>query len=98
MLFILRFTNKSGTSALITQHYPAHVQWLKENESQILVAGSIRTDLDVPPIGGLWIVQAENKAEVESLFKTDPFWVNGLRQGYELLYWTKAFPDKTVPV
>jgi uncharacterized protein YciI len=98
MLFILRFTNKPGTSALITQHYPAHVQWLKENESHVLVAGSIRTDPDVPPIGGLWIVQAENKADVESLFKTDPFWVNGLRQGYELLYWTKAFPDKTVPV
>jgi hypothetical protein len=32
------------------------------------------------------------------MFQTDPFWVNGLRQGYEILYWSKAFPDKKVPV
>jgi hypothetical protein len=43
-------------------------------------------------------VRAESKAEVEELFSTDPFWVNGLRKGYEILYWYKAFPDKTVPV
>src|SRR5262245_37575933 len=98
MLFILRFTNKPEKATVLPQFYPAHVEWLKEHSSAILVAGAIRTDPDVPPIGGLWIVSAENKAEVEALFQTDPFWVNGLRQGYEILYWYKAFPDKTVPV
>jgi len=98
MLFILRFTNKPEKAALIPQLYPAHVQWLKERESKILVPGAIRSDPDAPPVGGLWIVNAESKAEVEQLFRTDPFWVNDLRQGYEILYWYKAFPDKTVPI
>jgi len=45
----------------------------------------------------VWIVGA-NKDEVEDLFRTDPFRVNGLRQEYEILYCCKAFPDKTVSV
>jgi uncharacterized protein YciI len=98
MLFILRFTNNPEKVALLPQYYPSHVQWLNEHESMILVPGAIRSDPDAPPIGGLWIVRAESKTEVEELFRTDPFWVNGLRQGYEILYWYKAFPDKAVPV
>jgi uncharacterized protein YciI len=98
MLFILRFHNNPDRVHLVPQYYPAHVEWLKERESAILVPGAIRTDPDKPPVGGLWIVRAESKAEVEELFKTDPFWVNGLRQGYEIYYWGKAFPDKTVPI
>jgi hypothetical protein len=98
MLFIARFTNKPERTAELPQHYPAHVEWLKKNESSILVPGAIRTELDANPIGGLWIVRAETKAEVEALFRTDPFWINGLRQSYEILYWSKAFPDKAVPI
>ena len=98
MLFILRFTNNPEKVGLVSQYYPAHVEWLKERESVILVPGAIRTEPDAPPLGGLWIVRAESKTEVEALFRTDPFWVNGLRQGYEILYWYKAFPDKTVAV
>jgi uncharacterized protein len=97
MLFILRFTNKPDVADRLPQLYPAHTQWLSEHP-QVLVPGAIRTDPEKPPIGGLWIVEAESKAEVESLFQTDPFWVNGLRQGYEILHWSKAFPDKKVPV
>ena|SRR6185503_5047892 len=98
MLFILRFTNNPERVHLVPQLYPAHVEWLKERESTILVPGAIRTDPEAPPVGGLWIVNAESKAEVEQLFKTDPFWVQGLRQGYEILYWSKAFPDKKVAI
>ena len=98
MLFILRFTNKRDQSELIGKYYPAHLDWLKEHESVVLVAGAIRAEADAPPVGGLWIVSADSKADVEELFRTDPFWVQGLRQSYEILFWSKAFPDKTVPV
>ena len=98
MLFILRFTNKPDPTGLVAKHYPAHVEWLKERQSMILVPGAIRREPDAPPVGGLWIEQADSKAQVEELFSTDPFWVNGLRESYEILYWSKAFPDKAVPV
>ena len=98
MLFILRFTNNPDRPELIGQYYPAHVEWLKERDSVILVPGATRTEPDAPPVGGLWIVRADSKSEVEALFRTDPFWLQGLRQSYEILYWSKAFPGKTVPV
>lgn len=98
MLFIARFTNNPEKLGLLGQYYPAHIEWLKERESVILVPGAVRTEPDAPPVGGLWIVRADSKAEVEALFRTDPFWVQGLRQSYEILHWSKAFPDKTVPV
>ena len=98
MLFILKFTNNPERLGLVPGLYPAHVEWLKERTDKILVPGAIRIDPNAPPVGGLWIVNAENKAEVEDLFKTDPFWVNDLRLGYEIYYWGKAFPEKTVPI
>ena len=98
MLFMLRFTNNPERLALGPQYFPAHVQWLKERESTILVPGALRTEPGTPSIGGMWIVRADSKAEVEALFQTDPFWVQGLRQSFEILHWDKAFPDKMVPV
>src|SRR5262245_2825685 len=79
MLFIGRFTNKPERAASISQYYPAHVEWLKQNDSVIIAAGSLRTEPAATPIGGLWIVRANSKSEVEALFQTDPFWVQGLR-------------------
>jgi uncharacterized protein YciI len=46
----------------------------------------------------VWIVEAKDRTGVERLFETDPFWVHGLRAAYEILLWSKAFPDERVPV
>ena len=98
MLFVVRFTDKPGTLPLRQQFLPAHVEWLDEQKSTILVAGSVRPEPDAAPVGGVWIVEAESKAAIETLLKSDPFWLNGIRQGYEILHWHKAFPDRKVPV
>jgi len=41
MNFIARFTNKPEAAALLRQHYPAHVEWLKQHDSAIIVAGTM---------------------------------------------------------
>jgi len=41
MIFIARFTNKPEAAALLRQHYPAHVEWLKQHDSAIIVAGTM---------------------------------------------------------
>jgi len=73
MLFIARFTNNPERAGLVSQYYPAHVEWLKQHEDKILIPGALRPEPDAPPVGGCWIVRADNKAEVETLFRTDPF-------------------------
>ncbi|KAB2934128.1 MAG: hypothetical protein F9K21_11765 [Rhodocyclaceae bacterium] len=98
MLFIVRVMDKPECLATRKQFLPAHLHWLEKHQQTVLVAGSLRSEADAVPVGGLWVVEAQSKAEVESLFLTDPFWVHGLRQSFEVLYWSKAFPERRVPV
>jgi uncharacterized protein YciI len=74
------------------------MRWLEEHQSVILSAGSLRIDAESAPIGALWIVSAQSKEAVEDLFRSDPFWQQGLRQSFEIHYWSKAFPERTMTV
>jgi uncharacterized protein YciI len=98
MLFAVRVTDKAGTSAIRQKFLPAHLRWLEEHQSSVLVAGALRGDAHSAPIGALWIVSAETKEEAEDLFRSDPFWQQGMRQSFEILQWTKAFPERRVTV
>ena len=98
MLYAVRFFDRPDRLAVRQQYLKAHVAWLDEHRERILVGGSLRDAPGETPVGGLWIVEAESKKDVEELFATDPFWVNGLRERYEILFWSKAFPDRKVPV
>jgi len=98
MLFIVRFTDNLEQLSTRERFMPAHLQWLEQHQQAILVAGSVRPEPDAAPVGGVWIVEARSRAEVEALFLTDPFWVHGLRRSVEVLHWSKAFPERKVPV
>jgi len=62
------------------------------------VAGSLGHEPGQAPVGGCWIVEAADKAAVEGLVRTDPFWIEGLRAACDVFHWSKAFPDRTVPL
>ena len=98
MLFVVRFTDHQQRLATRKQFLPAHLEWLEAHNKKVLVPGSLRPEPDAAPIGAFWIVEAENKNEVEHLLQSDPFWVQGLRQRYEILHWSKAFPERQVLV
>ena len=94
MLFVIRFVDKADTQNVRAQHFEAHLNWLEERKQSILVAGSLREQPGADPIGAWWVVEAESRSEVEELYRSDPFWTNGLRESVEILYWSKAFPDQ----
>lgn len=98
MLFIVRFTDKPESLPLRQEFLHSHLQWLERHQTTILVAGSLRPEPSAAPVGACWVVEAQSASEVEALFQTDPFWVRGLRAGYEILHWSKAFPERRVPV
>lgn len=98
MLYAVRFHDRPERLPVRRQQLQAHVKWLDEHRDVVLVGGSLRNELDEEPVGGLWLVQAPDKAAVEGLLRTDPFWVHGLRQSYEILHWCKAFPERQVSV
>ena len=98
MLFIVRFVDKPECAEIRKEFLPAHINWLDEHHSVVRVPGSLRTEPNTTPVGAVWIVEAQNKVEIEALIRNDPFWINGLRQSYEVLYWSKAFQDRQVHV
>ncbi len=94
MLYVIRFTDKADRRKIRERYLDAHLAWLERQRQPILAAGSLRETPDSDPGGGLWVVEAESRQAVESLFLTDPFWVHGLRGSVEILHWSKAFPDQ----
>ena len=98
MLFAVRFTDKPNQPAVRKQYLQAHIDWLYEVKDKVLVGGSLRHEPQDSPVGGLWIVEAESKEDIDRLIESDPFWIHGLRDHYEILHWSKAHPERMVPV
>lgn len=98
MLFIVQFEDKAGVAELRQKLLQEHFAFLDRCKDKVLVAGSVREIPSDQPLGGLWIIEAENEAEVREIFKDDPFWVNGLRASVRINRWVKAFPDRKTPV
>ena len=98
MLYAVRFVDRPDRLATRRAQFAAHLDWLDRNRDRALVAGSLRPDPGGDPVGGLWIVEAASRDDVEALLRTDPFWVHGLRASHDVWHWSKAFPDRRVPV
>ena len=94
MLFVVRFTDKPDSLPIREQYLKAHISWLDERRDSILVAGSLRDDLNSDPVGAFWVVAAECKDQVHDIYKSDPFWTNGMREKAEVYHWSKAFDEK----
>lgn len=90
MLFAVIFKDRPGHGHVRAAHLSAHVDWLEQNQACIPVGGSLRTEPSEVPIGGLWIADAPSREALDTLLKTDPFYLAGLRESYEILHWSKA--------
>jgi uncharacterized protein len=90
MLFAVIFNDKPGQGRVRAAHLQAHIDWLERHKEVVRVAGSLRRAPEAVPKGGLWIAEAASKAQLEALIESDPFFVAGLRQSYEVLHWSKA--------
>jgi len=95
MLFVARFTDKPDIAEKRAELLQSHFDWLAANDDKVLLAGSIRTDVGGDSLGGLWIIEANSKAEAEQVYQNDPFFANGLRAKVEVFHYVKAHPDKT---
>jgi uncharacterized protein YciI len=72
---------------------PDHLAFLERHADEIKAAGPLRKADDGAPAGGLWLVDAADKAAVDKLVRDDPFWPTGLRRSVSVLEWTRVFAD-----
>ena len=86
MLYVVRFIDWPDRQHTRAQFRAEHIGWLETHKDTILVAGSLRPEHGDDAVGGLWVVEAKDKPTIEVLLQSDPFWVHGLRQSYEILH------------
>ncbi len=94
MLFAVIFKDKLNQVELRARFLQAHIQWLEAHKEIVPIGGSLRHEPGQAPIGGLWIAEANSKQQLDELIQTDPFFTAGLRQSYEVLYWSKANEER----
>ena len=84
------FTDIADGAAIRAVHTEAHQAYLRKYKGSIVLAGAMRPEPGGTPKGGLWIFEADSKAEVEAIVAEDPFQVHGLRATTEILAWGTA--------
>jgi uncharacterized protein YciI len=96
MLFVVLLIDKPDHAQVRADHLQSHIIWLERHKDVIQVAGSLGREPSETPKGGLWIAQADSKQLIDELLQTDPFYLAGLRQSYEILHWSKANSERQV--
>ncbi|WP_147125386.1 YciI family protein [Shimia ponticola] len=81
--------NPATDKSVRTEVFPEHLAFLKENADRVRDAGTLFFG-DTSRFGGMWIVEAQTRDEVEALVHADPFWPTGLRLSYDILEWRKV--------
>ena len=84
------FTDRADGGDIRAAHTEAHQAYLRQYKGQIVLAGALRPEPGGTPKGGLWIFEAETKAEVEKIIAEDAFQVQGLRASTEIFAWGTA--------
>jgi uncharacterized protein YciI len=93
MLFAVLFEDNADRAEEVRrQHMQAHIGFLQRSAAMIKAAGPLR-DSEGAPAGGLWVVEAIDREQVEQLVRDDPFWPTGLRRSVRVLAWLQVFAD-----
>lgn len=96
MLFAVILKDAPSQPETRQKYLPDHIRFSEANADKILLAGSLSSEIGGGAAGGLWIVEAKDRAAVESLCHEDPFWIAGLRSAIEIYQWGREFPDQPV--
>nr|WP_254448981.1 YciI family protein [Thalassococcus sp. S3] len=93
MHFVVLFTDATDADPGLRQrHMEKHLAFLEEHSDRIIAAGPL-TETEGTSAGGLWLVNAKDEEEIESLIRSDPFWTTGLRDTHRILRWKQVFAN-----
>ena len=72
----------------------AHVAYAKQHP-ELLIGGGLKPEVDADFCGALWVIETDEKEDVEKLIVNDPFYHPEYRS-YEIFTWGKLLEDQTV--
>lgn len=96
MLFVVYRLDRPGMAETRQSVRPAHLNYMKSIADRVRAGGPLLADDGATSIGGLMVVEAESRAEVEALVRNDPFEQANLSATIEIRPWrwqSKPPPD-----
>ena len=93
--WVVIFTDTPEMLAIRAQKHlrDAHVAYV-ENHPELLIGGGLKPDADADFCGAMWVVEADQKSDVETLVANDPFYAPAFRT-YEIFTWGKILENRT---
>lgn len=91
MMYAVMFEDDDSKAHMRQQHMQAHLAFLSDHADQVHAAGPLNEPSTGQGAGGLWVVEANDLAQVQALVEADPFWPTGLRRAVRILAWTQVF-------
>jgi uncharacterized protein YciI len=79
MLFVIHATDRDGAMPTRAHHYRAHRIHLDKAEDfnvDVITAGTLVGDDGETPCGSIFVIDAKDRATVETFLRSDPYHVN----------------------
>src|SRR5215475_2774024 len=92
MFFAVFFEDDTAQHDKRNQFMGDHLAFLERNRTAVKAAGPLKA-ADRGPVGGLWLVEANNAEDVRQLCQDDPLWTTGLRKSVQIYEWTRVFTN-----
>jgi len=94
MRWVAIFQDPQDVADVRSQHRPRHLDYLREHTDEILIAGPLRDQPGGPIVGGLWVMEVQNRNRAVQLVEGDPYY-QLLKRSYKLYTWDKALEDRS---
>ena len=91
MFFVIDCQDKLGHLAVRLENRDAHLNYLKDFEQQLIMAGPF-VDSDNQMIGSMLIMDFNDRREADSFCAADPYALAGLFERVQIRPWRKALP------
>jgi uncharacterized protein YciI len=92
MPFAIITRDKPGAAATRDALRPAHLEYLVARQHLLLLGGGLLGE-DDKAVGGLIVLDTEDRATAERFLAQDPFSVGGLFESTEVIRWRRTFFD-----
>lgn len=94
MPYFIQTFDKEDVSALRAEHREQHLIYLDETKDVLLACGAKISEETGQPVGGVYLVDVEDRSEAEAYIASDPFAKVGLFREIQIEKWRKAFLNR----
>lgn len=93
MPYVIKFHDDPDVTERKKDLRAVHLEYVNKNAARIIASGGLFPDDDDFPVGGLIILDTEERQAAVDYIENDPFYLNGIFTNYTIDKWRKFIFD-----